>query len=128
MEYLDGVHIQAFLAVNPSQELRDHYGRLIYQAGSRLHFAGRLLYADPHPGNYLFRADGRLGFLDFGCVRPYAEREWECNRLADLAIRTGSDDDMVRSVRACLGLAEGDELDPEILARNVAFSRWMWRP
>ncbi len=127
MEYLDGVHIHAFLAGNPSQELRDHFGGLIVQAGSRLHYAGRLLYADPHPGNFLFRADGRLGFLDFGCVRPYTDREWECNRLADLAIRGGTDDE-VRAHRATLGLAEDEEVDPEVLARCVEFGRWMWRP
>jgi predicted unusual protein kinase regulating ubiquinone biosynthesis (AarF/ABC1/UbiB family) len=127
MEYLDGVHPPAFLAGDPPQEQRDHFGGLIYQAGSRLHFAGRLLYADPHPGNYLFRAYGQLGLLDFGCVRPYTDREWECNRLADVAVR-GGDDDMVRVVRACLGLAEDEPLEPEVLARNVEFCRWIWRP
>ena len=127
MEYLDGIHIHAFLAGNPPQERRDHFGGLIYQAQCRLHFAGRLLYADPHPGNFLFRADGRLGLLDFGCVRPYTDREWECNRLSDLATRGGSEDE-VRALRACLGLAESDEVDPEVLARNVEFGRWMWRP
>jgi aarF domain-containing kinase len=127
MEYLDGVHLPSFLASNPSQELRDHFGALIVQSGERLHYAGRLLYADPHPGNYLFRADGRLGWLDFGCVRPYTDREWECNRLADLATR-GGDDDVVRALRATLGLAEGEEIDPQILAANVAFGQWLWRP
>jgi predicted unusual protein kinase regulating ubiquinone biosynthesis (AarF/ABC1/UbiB family) len=127
MEYLDGVHLPAFLADNPSQERRDHFGDLIVLAGSRLHYAGRLLYADPHPGNFLFRSDGRLGLLDFGCVRPYTDREWECNRLAELAIQ-GSDDDVVRALRASLGLAEGEALDPGILAQNVALARWMWRP
>jgi aarF domain-containing kinase len=127
MDYLDGVHIHAFLAGNPSQELRDHFGGLIYQAQSRLHYAGRLLYADPHPGNFLFRADGRLGFLDFGCVRPYTDREWECCRLCDLAMR-GGPDDVVRALRSTLGLAEGDEIDPELLARNVEYVRWIWRP
>ena len=127
MEYLDGVHVHAFLAANPSQELRDQFGGLIFQAGCRLHYAGRLLYGDPHPGNYLFLADGRLGFLDFGCVRPYADREWECNRLADLAVRGGRADE-VRAIRASLGLADGEEFAPEILAQNVEFGRWMWRP
>ncbi len=127
MEYLDGVHIADFLAGGPSQELRDRFGGLILQAGYRLHYAGRLLYADPHPGNYLFRADGRLGFLDFGCVRPYTDREWECNRLADRAIHGGAEDEE-RAVRASLGLAEDDAFDPEMLARNVEFSRWVWRP
>ena len=127
MEFLDGVHVQAFLAGNPSQELRDRFGGLIFQAGARLHYAGRLLYADPHPGNYLFRADGRLGFLDFGCVRPYTDREWENNRLADLAVRGGHDDE-VRAIRFSLGLTEGEEIDPGYLAQSVEYGRWMWRP
>ena len=28
-----------------------------------------MLYADPHPGNYRFLPDGRVAFLDFGCVK-----------------------------------------------------------
>ena len=27
------------------------------------------LHCDPHWGNYLFRADGTIGLLDFGCVK-----------------------------------------------------------
>jgi len=127
MDYVDGVHIQSFLAGNPPQERRDHFSALIVQAGCRLHYGGRLLYGDPHPGNYLFRADDRLGLLDFGCVRPYTDREWECNRLSDLAIR-GGDDDVVRALRACLGLADSEPIDSEILAKNIAYGRWMWRP
>jgi hypothetical protein len=127
MEFLEGVHIHEFLARKPTQDERDHFGSLIVITGCRLHYAGRLIYADPHPGNYLFRADGRLGLLDFGCVRPYTDREWECNRLADLAIAAGGND-LVPVLRASLGLAEGEELAPEILGLNLEFSRWLWRP
>ncbi len=31
---------------------------------------GGMFNADPHPGNYLFHLDGRVSFLDFGCVQP----------------------------------------------------------
>lgn len=127
MEYLEGVHLPAFLAGNPSQESRDHFGSLIVQAGCRLHYGGRLLYADPHPGNYLFRSDGRLGWIDFGCVRRYTDVEWEDCRLADRAI-LGDDADLRRALRHNLGLAEGDSIDPADLARHEAFGRWLWRP
>ena len=30
-----------------------------------------LFNADPHPGNYIFLDDGRVGFLDFGCVQDF---------------------------------------------------------
>lgn len=31
---------------------------------------GGLFNADPHPGNYFFQPDGRVVFIDFGCVQP----------------------------------------------------------
>jgi hypothetical protein len=99
-----------------------------WQRRARSYFPEDDRISDPHPGNYLFRADGSLGLLDFGCVRPYTEREWECNRLADAAMRGGDNDDMVQTVRSSLGLAEDAALDPEILARTAELSRWMWRP
>ncbi|MFO0552677.1 MAG: AarF/ABC1/UbiB kinase family protein [Polyangiaceae bacterium] len=34
---------------------------------------GGMFNADPHPGNYLFDRDGRVSFLDFGCVEPLGE-------------------------------------------------------
>jgi hypothetical protein len=34
-------------------------------------FRNRVFNGDPHPGNYLFHADGRVTFLDFGCVRRF---------------------------------------------------------
>ena len=35
---------------------------------------------------------------------------------------------MVRALRAGLGLAEGDEIDPELLAQNIEFGKWMLAP
>lgn len=36
-------------------------------------FRGGLLHADPHPGNFKILADGRLGILDYGCVKIFDE-------------------------------------------------------
>ncbi|WP_170319492.1 ABC1 kinase family protein [Polyangium spumosum] len=35
---------------------------------------GEMFNADPHPGNYFFQDDGRVAFLDFGCVQPIPEK------------------------------------------------------
>ncbi len=32
----------------------------------------RMFNGDPHPGNYLFRADGGITFLDFGCTKYFS--------------------------------------------------------
>jgi predicted unusual protein kinase regulating ubiquinone biosynthesis (AarF/ABC1/UbiB family) len=33
----------------------------------------KAVHADPHPGNFLMRADGTLGIIDFGCVKEIPE-------------------------------------------------------
>jgi predicted unusual protein kinase regulating ubiquinone biosynthesis (AarF/ABC1/UbiB family) len=57
------------------QAERDRLGELIY----RFYFGSmhvlRRFNADPHPGNYLLRDDGRLAFLDFGSVKT-VDPDW----------------------------------------------------
>lgn len=69
MTYLEGVHLDEFLAGRPSRALRDLVGtrlvELFYFQLLRLH----ALHADPHWGNYLFNPDGTVGLVDFGCVK-----------------------------------------------------------
>jgi predicted unusual protein kinase regulating ubiquinone biosynthesis (AarF/ABC1/UbiB family) len=127
MEYLDGLHIQAFLATNPSQECRDDFGSKVYRASARLHYAGRLLYADPHPGNYLFMADGRLGFIDFGCVRPYDAEEWDYYRQLHVALWAGRDF-AARVLRQMAALGETEDGDGEYRDSLEAWCRWLWQP
>jgi predicted unusual protein kinase regulating ubiquinone biosynthesis (AarF/ABC1/UbiB family) len=127
MQFLEGRHVQDFLAPGRTQEERDHFGRLIYLAQSRLHYAGKMLYSDPSPGNFLFLPDGRLGFIDFGCVRSYNDAEWNLNRLADLVLQDGPNTP-VRYIRDFAGLAEGEDAPPEHLELLKCWCRWMWRP
>ena len=58
-------------AVTASQELKDRWAEALF----RFVFGSmrRLLAwnADPHPGNFLFRPDGSVSFLDFGCVKRH---------------------------------------------------------
>jgi aarF domain-containing kinase len=127
MELLEGVHIHDFLARQPSQEQRDHFGGLIIRAWDRMFFAARWNYADLHPGNFLFLDDGRLGLLDFGCVRPFSESEWELIRLAMKAL-DGNRDDLLRYQKRCLALPEDAPLDPEHQRLLERLIDWSWRP
>lgn len=76
MEFIEGQTLDAFLESNPSQDQRDHFGTSISRALYRVQ-GKRMLYSDAHPGNFLFADDGRLGFIDFGNVRRFTEKEWE---------------------------------------------------
>jgi aarF domain-containing kinase len=127
MELIGGVHVHDFLAGNPSQELRDHFGGLIVRAWDRLFFAGRVNYADLHPGNFLFLPDGRLGLLDFGCVRPFSDGEWGLMRRAMRAM-DGSREDFLRYAKQSVCLPEDAPMDPEHLRLLERLIDWSWRP
>jgi hypothetical protein len=82
MEYLPGMHLNEFLATDPSQEARNAFGTKIHIAWWRMYY-GDIHHADPHAGNYLFLNDGRLGLLDFGCVQRYGAEERELRAITD---------------------------------------------
>jgi predicted unusual protein kinase regulating ubiquinone biosynthesis (AarF/ABC1/UbiB family) len=55
--------------------LRRQFAEVLWRFVFRGNLVGGVFNADPHPGNYLFQPDGRIAFLDFGCVQPIgAER------------------------------------------------------
>jgi predicted unusual protein kinase regulating ubiquinone biosynthesis (AarF/ABC1/UbiB family) len=71
MSYLDGMDWAA--AQQADQDLKNTWAEVIWRfvAGSFRH--ANLFFADPHPGNYRFRSDGQVGFVDFGCVKVLPE-------------------------------------------------------
>jgi predicted unusual protein kinase regulating ubiquinone biosynthesis (AarF/ABC1/UbiB family) len=127
MEHLDGVHLPEFLAGNPSQELRDHFGRLLLRAWARMYYAGRMNYADLHPGNFFFRNDGTLGVIDFGCVRPFTDAEWELMRFGRQAMYGSGEIQRRYMVRIC-ELDEQQQADPERMRLLEDLCNWTWRP
>jgi hypothetical protein len=73
MTYLDGLDWAA--AQRADQDLKNTWTEVIsrFMAGSFRH--ANLFHAGPHPGNYRFGLDGRVGFVDFGCVKVLPERQ-----------------------------------------------------
>ncbi|WP_035568050.1 ABC1 kinase family protein [Hymenobacter sp. IS2118] len=71
MDWLPGQHLKEFLATNPSQEVRDQLGQTLWDFYQFQLNTLHKVHADPHPGNFLLRADdgGTVGVLDFGCVK-----------------------------------------------------------
>ena len=75
-EWVDGLSWNQFLAV-ATPEARQRAGEVVWRfAQHAIHRLG-VFNGDPHPGNYLFTADGDVTFLDFGMVKRWAPGEWE---------------------------------------------------
>ncbi|PSQ94321.1 MAG: ABC transporter, partial [Bacteroidetes bacterium QH_2_63_10] len=74
MTYVEGQHLDTFLDDHPDQATRDHFGQLLWDfLHEQVASNHRTLHADAHPGNFLFRDDGRLGVIDFGCVKTFPQ-------------------------------------------------------
>jgi predicted unusual protein kinase regulating ubiquinone biosynthesis (AarF/ABC1/UbiB family) len=94
----DGAGLEAFLAAPPSTEARERAATSLYEFYVGTLYRHGLFNADPHPGNFLFSADGRATILDHGCVREF-ERD-EVAALIRLSRAVRRDD--ARDIQAAL--------------------------
>lgn len=62
-------------ALRADQQLKDRWAEAIYRFAFGTLRRLCAFNVDPHPGNYLFRADGSVAFLDFGCVKRFQSEE-----------------------------------------------------
>lgn len=69
MDWLDGQHMKEFMKTNPSQELRNKIGQALWDFYNFQQHELRAVHADPHPGNFLITPEGKLGIIDFGCIK-----------------------------------------------------------
>lgn len=51
---------------------RRRFAATLWRFVFRSALVGGWFNADPHPGNYLFQGDGRVAFVDFGCVQAFS--------------------------------------------------------
>ncbi len=73
MSRVPGRPLSVFAATS-SEAVRSRAGVTLGRAFMTMQYVHRTLHADPHPGNYLFSPDGKVGILDFGCVRRFDPR------------------------------------------------------
>ena len=96
-ELSTGQDFAAFCDRAPRQ-LQDAAGAQIFDTAFTCIFRHCIYNADPHPGNYLFEDDGRVVFIDFGCIKrfdaPFVDR-WK--RLA-LTVLDGRREDFKEAV------------------------------
>jgi len=71
MDWLPGQHLKEFMATNPAQAVRNQLGQALWDFYQFQFDTLHQVHADPHPGNFLLRAEhgGTVGVLDFGCVK-----------------------------------------------------------
>jgi len=109
MDRLPGVHLAEFLH-DATEEARQRAGLTLAEIYYEMVFRHRTLHADPHPGNYLFEPDGRVGLVDFGCVKRFDEFWIGTYAVAAVATHQG---DRAAALQASEDLGSWDGTIPE---------------
>lgn len=68
-EWMTGRPLADVIASGTAQE-RNDAGELLTRFAFMSPARVKLLHADPHPGNFMMLADGRMGVIDFGACAP----------------------------------------------------------
>lgn len=69
MDWIEGQPLGEFVATCNDQVLRNKIGQSLWDFYMFQLFDLRKVHADPHPGNFIITNDGKLGVIDFGCVK-----------------------------------------------------------
>lgn len=102
-----------------TQQERDHAGAALFDFYLGTLYRRGVFHADPHPGNYHFRRDGRVVVFDYGCVRVFPseavralvaladavradDRGRMCRALSDLGAEPSSNDAAFAHLRGLL--------------------------
>jgi predicted unusual protein kinase regulating ubiquinone biosynthesis (AarF/ABC1/UbiB family) len=105
MGWLNGLHMKEFMKTNPSQDICNQVGQALWDFYNFQQHELRAVHADPHPGNFLITPDGKLGVIDFGCIKEMPADFYEpffsmtsTNMLQDKAktIKTFRELEMIR--------------------------------
>lgn len=108
MTWVNGCHLREFLAAEPDQNTKNAFGQLLWDFVHDQIAANHLtVHADAHPGNFLFREDGTLGVLDFGCVKTFP-RAFRDDLLALYRARMAHDEEDMLAVYERLDILSPD--------------------
>jgi predicted unusual protein kinase regulating ubiquinone biosynthesis (AarF/ABC1/UbiB family) len=118
------VHGRALEEITSEPESdRRAWGETLWRYVFKGNLVGGMFNADPHPGNYLFQSDGRIAFLDYGCVQVIPEHRRPQARALHRAAVARDEAEFARCVSLLLEARPGRM---ETLAR--AYSRLCFEP
>ncbi len=123
-EYVEGARFAE--AKQSSASERNRIGEILvrfYVNGPLRH---RLLNGDPHPGNSLFMADGRVGFIDFGFFKRLSEREVLSLKATTRATHAGDADALLAELVSLGALEPNPALAEPFLEAYETIFGWIF--
>ncbi len=124
-DFVDGLGFEAVKRLDRDE--RDRIGEILFRFYFGLLNRERLVAGDPHPGNILLAADGRVCFLDFGLMRHVPADYLSGERALARALTDGDADGVHASMSALGYLPKPDEFDRDRLLIQLQEATEWWR-
>ena len=124
-ELLEGQTYREIQASMP-QEAKDRVAQTLYEFVFGSFHRHGVFNADPHPGNYIFLPDEKVGFLDFGCVVEFPLEVPHGFGEIVTKLWNGHEDEVRDMLPAALGYP-GDPSEDE-KAFFFDYVTYLWRP
>ena len=112
-EFVAGRRFADILALD--EAARSRYGEILFRFVFGSIVRHGMFNGDPHPGNYLFDGDGRVVFLDYGCVKYFPDDMLANWRALVAAHLTGDRHAFARQLVALTFLPSTDGFDLDVL-------------
>jgi predicted unusual protein kinase regulating ubiquinone biosynthesis (AarF/ABC1/UbiB family) len=123
-EYVEGVGFEELKGYPQAQ--RDRIGEIVFRFFLGCLYRHRQFSGDPHPGNFLLLADGRVAFLDFGLFKRMEREPVELELACQRAVTEGD----AKTLHALLGesgfLPEPERVDEDHLLAFIEDAIWWY--
>jgi predicted unusual protein kinase regulating ubiquinone biosynthesis (AarF/ABC1/UbiB family) len=122
-EYVEGTGFEELK--NYPQDERDRIGEILFRFYFGCLYRHHQFSGDPHPGNSMLLADGRMAFLDFGLFKRMPPGTVELEIAVARAIIEGDAETIMRLGTGVGFFPEPEKFDPQrVLAHFRAATSW----
>jgi predicted unusual protein kinase regulating ubiquinone biosynthesis (AarF/ABC1/UbiB family) len=123
-ELVEGVGFEELKGYPRAQ--RDRIGEIVFRFFAGCLYRHRQFSGDPHPGNFMLLADGRVAFLDFGLFKRIERAPVELELACQRAVVEGDAGRLHELLAGSGFLPEPERVDPGHLLAFVQDAIWWY--
>ncbi len=123
-DFVEGVGFEEVKGYSQAQ--RDRVGEIVFRFFLGCLYRHRQFSGDPHPGNFLLQADGRVAFLDFGLFKRMEAQPVELELACQRAVVEGDAQELHRLLAESGFLPEPERVDKDHLLEFVEDAIWWY--
>jgi predicted unusual protein kinase regulating ubiquinone biosynthesis (AarF/ABC1/UbiB family) len=123
-EFVEGVGFEELKGYPQAQ--RDRIGEIVFRFFLGCLYRHRQFSGDPHPGNFLLLADGRVAFLDFGLFKRMEREPVELELACQRAVVEGDAQTLHKLLAESGFLPEPERVDPDHLLAFIEDAIWWY--